>query len=286
MVHANVLRNCGVDPERYTGFAFGMGPARIAMLRYGLPDIRLLYGGDMRFLAQFGEVGRMILSRQWLEAFLRRGARQPGRRRNRRGRSGSGRRDRAGRRRPEPLRRRPGDGGAAASRRRPADRVPGGWGAGRRTRWCAARPTCRWGRPIRTPGWAPPSRGGRSNGGRSGRGLERHALLGRELGLGQDHDGILELETAIPPGSPLLDALPIAEDQIVLDVTANRPDLLCHKGVARELAAVSTRASNCRRSRERPRVVRRLDGRRRRGLWTGSKSESKTPKDALGTWRR
>lgn len=58
MVHEQVLRNCGVDAERYTGFAFGMGPARIAMLRYGVPDIRLLYGGDMRFLSQFGAVGR------------------------------------------------------------------------------------------------------------------------------------------------------------------------------------------------------------------------------------
>jgi phenylalanyl-tRNA synthetase alpha chain len=58
MVHEQVLRNCGVDADRYTGFAFGMGPARIAMLRYGLPDIRALYGGDMRFLAQFGELGR------------------------------------------------------------------------------------------------------------------------------------------------------------------------------------------------------------------------------------
>lgn len=58
MVHEKVLQNCGVDPEKYTGFAFGMGPARIAMLRYGLPDIRLLYGGDMRFLKQFGEIGR------------------------------------------------------------------------------------------------------------------------------------------------------------------------------------------------------------------------------------
>ena len=57
MVHEQVLRHCGVDPERYTGFAFGMGPARIAMLRYGLPDIRLLYGGDVRFLRQFGEIG-------------------------------------------------------------------------------------------------------------------------------------------------------------------------------------------------------------------------------------
>ena len=52
MVHPNVLESCGVDPERYTGFAFGMGPHRIAMLRYGVPDIRMLYEGDMRFLAQ------------------------------------------------------------------------------------------------------------------------------------------------------------------------------------------------------------------------------------------
>lgn len=58
MVHENVLRNCGLDPERHTGFAFGMGPQRITMLRHGLPDIRLLYGGDMRFLSQFGGLGR------------------------------------------------------------------------------------------------------------------------------------------------------------------------------------------------------------------------------------
>ncbi len=54
MVHEQVLRNCGLDPERYTGWAFGMGPQRIAMQRYAIPDIRLLYGGDMRFLSQFG----------------------------------------------------------------------------------------------------------------------------------------------------------------------------------------------------------------------------------------
>ncbi len=54
MVHPNVLANCEVDHERYTGFAFGMGPHRIAMLRYGIPDIRLLFEGDMRFLSQFG----------------------------------------------------------------------------------------------------------------------------------------------------------------------------------------------------------------------------------------
>lgn len=52
MVHPNVLDASGVDSEKYTGWAFGMGPARIAMLRYALPDIRLLYDSDMRFLEQ------------------------------------------------------------------------------------------------------------------------------------------------------------------------------------------------------------------------------------------
>ena len=53
MVHPAVLEASGVDSERYTGWAFGMGPARIAMLRYGIPDIRILYDSDMRFLEQF-----------------------------------------------------------------------------------------------------------------------------------------------------------------------------------------------------------------------------------------
>jgi phenylalanyl-tRNA synthetase alpha chain len=57
MVHPKVLENTNVDPERYTGWAFGMGPHRIAMLRYGLPDIRLLLEGDMRFLEQIGRAG-------------------------------------------------------------------------------------------------------------------------------------------------------------------------------------------------------------------------------------
>jgi phenylalanyl-tRNA synthetase alpha chain len=52
-----VFEHTGTDPERYTGWAFGMGPHRIAMLRYGIPDIRLLYDGDMRFLKQFVAAG-------------------------------------------------------------------------------------------------------------------------------------------------------------------------------------------------------------------------------------
>jgi phenylalanyl-tRNA synthetase beta chain len=59
----------------------------------------------------------------------------------------------------------------------------------------------------------------------------------RELGLGQDHDGILELATDAAPGTPLLEVLPIADDRLILDVGPNRPDLLGHKGVARELSA-------------------------------------------------
>jgi phenylalanyl-tRNA synthetase alpha chain len=58
MVHPAVLENCNLDAERYTGWAFGMGPHRIALLRFGVPDIRLLLGGDMRFLEQMGQPGR------------------------------------------------------------------------------------------------------------------------------------------------------------------------------------------------------------------------------------
>lgn len=53
MVHPNVLRFGGFDPEKYTGFAFGMGPDRLTMLRYSIPDLRLFFEGDLRFLAQF-----------------------------------------------------------------------------------------------------------------------------------------------------------------------------------------------------------------------------------------
>ena len=53
MVHPNVLRACDVDPERYTGYAFGMGVERIAMLRYGVTDLRQFFENDLQFLRQF-----------------------------------------------------------------------------------------------------------------------------------------------------------------------------------------------------------------------------------------
>jgi phenylalanyl-tRNA synthetase alpha chain len=52
-VHPNVVRNYGLDPEQHIGFAFGMGPDRLAMLRYGIDDLRLMFDGDLRFLTQF-----------------------------------------------------------------------------------------------------------------------------------------------------------------------------------------------------------------------------------------
>jgi phenylalanyl-tRNA synthetase alpha chain len=54
MVHANVLRNCGLDPDTYQGFAFGVGIDRLAMLKYGMPDLRDLFEGDLRWLRHYG----------------------------------------------------------------------------------------------------------------------------------------------------------------------------------------------------------------------------------------
>lgn len=53
MVHPNVLRNCGIDPQKWQGFAFGFGVERMVMIRHQIPDLRLFYGSDLRFLRQF-----------------------------------------------------------------------------------------------------------------------------------------------------------------------------------------------------------------------------------------
>ena len=53
MVHPHVFEMCGIDPDKYTGFAFGMGLERIALLKYEIDDMRLLYENDIRLLRQF-----------------------------------------------------------------------------------------------------------------------------------------------------------------------------------------------------------------------------------------
>lgn len=52
-MHPNVLRAGGLDPDEWQGWAFGLGLSRLVMMRYGVPDVRLLMGGDLRFLSQF-----------------------------------------------------------------------------------------------------------------------------------------------------------------------------------------------------------------------------------------
>jgi phenylalanyl-tRNA synthetase alpha chain len=54
MVHPQVLRNCGIDPAEYQGFAFGMGIERVAMLKYGIPDLGTMYDSDLRWLKHYG----------------------------------------------------------------------------------------------------------------------------------------------------------------------------------------------------------------------------------------
>jgi phenylalanyl-tRNA synthetase alpha chain len=54
MVHPNVLRNCGIDPDKYQGYAFGMGIDRLAMLKYGMPDLRPFFDADVRWLKHYG----------------------------------------------------------------------------------------------------------------------------------------------------------------------------------------------------------------------------------------
>jgi phenylalanyl-tRNA synthetase alpha chain len=53
LVHPNVLRHADVDPEQWSGFAFGLGLTRLAMMKFGIPEIRLFNSGDLRFCAQF-----------------------------------------------------------------------------------------------------------------------------------------------------------------------------------------------------------------------------------------
>jgi phenylalanyl-tRNA synthetase alpha chain len=54
MVHPNVLKNCGIDPEEFQGFAFGMGLERATMLKYGIPDLRTFFESDVRWLEHYG----------------------------------------------------------------------------------------------------------------------------------------------------------------------------------------------------------------------------------------
>jgi phenylalanyl-tRNA synthetase alpha chain len=53
LIHPQVLRNCGIDPDEWSGFAFGLGIDRVAMIKFGIPNIRVLFENDLRVLRQF-----------------------------------------------------------------------------------------------------------------------------------------------------------------------------------------------------------------------------------------
>ena len=227
-----------------------MGPARITMLRHGVPDIRLLYEGDMRFLSQFtaghSVAGRRAVnvSRRWLERFLRRSldAQDISARLAAQGAAVDV---------IEPLNAGLGEIRVALVeevRQHPnADRLRvctvNDGSAERRQVVCGA-PNVTAGRkyPFAPVGATVPV----GKGGGPMR-IEKAKLRGelsegmlcsaRELGVGVDADGLWELDTDAAPGTLLLEALPLDDDRIVVDVTPNRPDLLGHKGIARELAA-------------------------------------------------
>jgi phenylalanyl-tRNA synthetase alpha chain len=54
MIHPNVLKNCNIDPDEWQGFAFGVGVERLAMLKYGIPDLRTFFESDKRWLTHYG----------------------------------------------------------------------------------------------------------------------------------------------------------------------------------------------------------------------------------------
>ena len=244
MVHPAVLENCGVDRRAVhrLGVRHGPAPDRDAAVW----DSRhpAAAGGGYAVPGARGGAGRMNVSLRWLEAFLRRplDARDVAERLTMLGAPVDA---------IEPLHADLGElvvGLVEEVRQHPnADRLRvcrvNDGTPERRNVVCGA-PNVTAGKkyPFARIGTTVPH----GKGGEPMR-IERAKLRGevsegmlcsaRELGLGQEHDGILELDTDAAPGTPLLDAVPLADHRLVVDVTPNRPDLLCHKGVARELAA-------------------------------------------------
>ena len=253
MVHPNVLKNVGLDPERYQGFAFGMGIDRIAMLKYGMPDLRAFFAGDLRWLKHYGfrlirgaDTGR----RAWpvsheVHPLLAQGS--------------SRHQERASTRSP---RRSPASG--SRSRRCSIRRALSATSAWRK--WSNARSTqtptssqvCEvdtgterlqvvCGAPNARPGlkgvFAPVGsyvpgidltltkakiRGVESNG---------MLLSERELELSDEHTGIIELAADAKVGSPAAKALGLDDAVFEVAITPNRPDCLGVRGIARDLAA-------------------------------------------------
>jgi hypothetical protein len=268
MVHPAVLEAAGIDSERYTGWAFGMGPGRIAMQRYDLPT------------SASSTTPTCASSSRWPNERVSRVAQRVLRRE---GRSATELRDlltahTATVEEVVPLRADLAPSSSRASSRSDRIRIPSiftsrGWTWARAscsTSCAAHRTSRREALSLRTDGHR--DAGGLKIEKRKIRGQTSNGMLcsARELGLGQEHEGILELTVDAAPGTPLLQAMPIGDSRLVVDVLPNRPDLLSHLGLAREIAAITgtpsrSRTSGRRRSRSRAEAVpsRRQRGRHR-----------------------
>ena len=287
MVHPVVLQYGGLDPERYQGFAFGMGVERIANLRHAVGDLRLYMENDLRFLDQFVGRGRHE-SPAVLAARLRR--RRPRARAARRAadaaRDGGQGHRALGRRLAERRRRRAPDRREAPARR-PAvaddrQRRPT---AASRSRSSAARRTSPPGSASRSPCPGAVLPGDRRIERTEKMGVVSNGMLcsGDELNLTSDADGILILPPDAPLGVPLSDLY--GDVVLDVDVKPNRGDALSLIGLAREVAAITgaplrwpetirsrttaTSPSAARRRRPRHRVCTRFVGRWVAGVTVG-----------------
>ena len=253
MVHPRVLANCGIDPREWQGFAWGMGVERIAMLKHGIPDLRPFFESDIRWLRHYGfnplaptmlHEGRVSHE---VHPLL---AEDPSRYRCDAGpdhrnadphRPGTGGRG-GSRRRPGPVPHRARDRGGAAPERRPTARVHDGHRQRHRPRGvrraeCAHRHEGRV-RPAGTfiPGTGITLKVGEIRGVRSAGML----VSERELGLGEDHAGILDLPDDAPVGVPYAQWAGLDDPLIDVSVTPNRGDCFAVRGIARDLAAAAS----------------------------------------------
>src|SRR5690606_1586718 len=272
MVHPNVLRNCGIDPERYTGFAFGLGVERFAMLRYGGNDLRAFFENEVGFLRQFAG-GRGLGIRDW--GFVPGPAPRPG----------IDAQDES--RIPNPESRHPmkfsenwlrshvstlanrdglaatltaigleveevtalGDGLAGvvvgriveAVRHPEADRLQVckvDIGNGEPLQIVCGAPNARVGlaAPLATVG---SNVGGMSIKPAKLRGVESFGMLcsAKELGLDSDASGLLELPADAPVGQPLAGYLGLPDASIEIKLTPNRADCFSVRGIAYDVAA-------------------------------------------------
>ncbi len=231
LVNPNVLRMSGIDPEKWSGFAFGLGLTRLVMMRYGIDDIRHLQGGDLRFLEQFYDSGAVLtvkFSYNWIREFVP-GLTQAA----------------APLERLITMKTAECEGieetgallaNARVARVETVEPIPDSHNVkavidagplGRKTVVCGA-PNCR---PGILTAYAPLGK-------KVINGVESDGMLasGAELGINHDHDGIVELNA--PVGEPIPGCLPDAAIEIDNKSITHRPDLWGHHGMAREVAAI------------------------------------------------